>query len=142
MAEEKMEEIPVIVIEDEDGNEQYYHEEVTIEHEGKKFSILVQYTDTDDEEVPVAGRWVEVPGRRRDHGDLVGLHDRPPLELPVVGGVADVHGFMGFDPGTAQGFAKGVGIGFAHAELFGAEGKAEILAQSQAMDIGIAIELL
>jgi uncharacterized protein YrzB (UPF0473 family) len=52
MAEEKMEEIPVIVIEDEDGNEQYYHEEVTIEHEGKKFSILVQYTDTDDEEVP------------------------------------------------------------------------------------------
>ncbi len=52
MAEEKMEEIPVIVIEDEDGNEQYYHEKVTIEHEGKKFSILVQYTDTDDEEVP------------------------------------------------------------------------------------------
>ena len=51
MAEEMMEEIPVVVIEDEDGNEMYYHEEVTLEHDGKKFSILVRYTDDGDEEV-------------------------------------------------------------------------------------------
>ena len=50
MAEEKMEEIPVIVIEDEDGNEQYYHEEETVEMDGKKFSILVRYTDDESDE--------------------------------------------------------------------------------------------
>lgn len=50
MAEEKMEEIPVVVIEDENGNELYYHEEDTLELDGKKFSILVQYVETDDEE--------------------------------------------------------------------------------------------
>jgi len=49
MTEEMMEEIPVVVIEDEDGNELYYHEEVTIDYEGKKFSILVQYPDECDD---------------------------------------------------------------------------------------------
>lgn len=50
MAEEKMEEVPVIVIEDEEGNELYYHEEVTLEHAGQKFSILVRYTEDEDAE--------------------------------------------------------------------------------------------
>lgn len=50
MAEDElMEEVPVVVIEDEDGNEQYYHEEASIDYDGKTFSILVQYVDGCDD---------------------------------------------------------------------------------------------
>ncbi|MGE1063689.1 DUF1292 domain-containing protein [Megasphaera paucivorans] len=50
MAEEMMEEVPVIVIEDEEGNEVYYHEETSLEYDGKKFSILVRYTEDENGE--------------------------------------------------------------------------------------------
>lgn len=42
---EEWEEVPVIVMVDEDGNEAYFTEEVQVEYDGKAFSVLVPITE-------------------------------------------------------------------------------------------------
>ena len=49
MAEDMLEEVEVITITGEDGQEEYYAVDVTIPYAGKEFAVLVPYSEEGDE---------------------------------------------------------------------------------------------
>lgn len=51
MAEDMMEEVEVITVTGEDGQEEYYAVDVTIPYAGKEFAVLVPYSEDDEASV-------------------------------------------------------------------------------------------
>src|SRR5688572_11591756 len=48
------------------------------------------FVESDHEEVSIAGRRVQIASGGGDHRHFIGLHERQPFEIPVVGVIADV----------------------------------------------------
>lgn len=51
MAEDMLEEVEVITVTGDDGQEEYYAEDVTIEYAGKQFAVLVPYSEEEEDAV-------------------------------------------------------------------------------------------
>jgi len=79
-------EVSVIVIEDENGNERYYEEEMVIQYDGKPFAILVSLppedeTEHDEPEVIIArmeeedGEVVYLPPTEEEFDAVIKLYE-------------------------------------------------------------------
>lgn len=49
MAEDVLEEVELVTLTDEEGHEEYYMEDLTIEYDGKTFAVLIPYMEEDGE---------------------------------------------------------------------------------------------
>lgn len=47
MAEDVLEEVELVTLTDEEGHEEYYMEDLTIEYDGKTFAVLIPYMEED-----------------------------------------------------------------------------------------------
>lgn len=52
MAEDVLEEVELVTLTDEDGHEEYYMEDLTIEYDGKTFAVLIPYIEGEDDVIP------------------------------------------------------------------------------------------
>ncbi|ERT57878.1 MULTISPECIES: DUF1292 domain-containing protein [Megasphaera] len=51
MSEEMLEEVQVVTVTGENGEEEYYEEDVRIEHDGKQFCVLIPIPDEEEDEI-------------------------------------------------------------------------------------------